>query len=90
MGLINNKIVDTPIKTNYKLNVSDEKLLSDVISYPQLIRNLFTLLTITRLDIFCVFHVVGQFIATPHSSHYIVIFCIFCYIKGTIFVDFLF
>jgi hypothetical protein len=42
-------------------------------------------LTVTRLDITHVVHLVSQFLAASHSTHYVAVIHILRYIKGTMF-----
>uniref|UniRef100_A0A2N9EYM6 Reverse transcriptase Ty1/copia-type domain-containing protein n=1 Tax=Fagus sylvatica TaxID=28930 RepID=A0A2N9EYM6_FAGSY len=44
-------------------------------------------LIVTRLDIAHAVHLVGKFLATPHSTHYAAVIHILCYIKDTMFHD---
>lgn len=42
-------------------------------------------LTVTQPDIAYVFHFVSQFMSAPQSTHYVVVFRILRYVKGTLF-----
>ena len=42
-------------------------------------------LTINRLDIAYVFHVVSQFVTSPTTVHWVVVLCISRYLRGTVF-----
>ena len=83
-SITDSKIVDTPIEYNCRLNSHDGESLSDVTLYRQLVGSLIYL-TVTRLNISYVVHVVSQFMATPRSPHYAVVLRILQYLKGTIF-----
>ena len=83
-SITDNKIVDTPIEYNCRLNSHDDESLSDATLYIQLVGSLIYL-TITRLDISYAVHVVIQFMAAPRSPHYVVVLKILRYLKGTIF-----
>ena len=61
-SITDSKIVDTPIEYNCLLNSHDGESLSDATLYRQLVGTLIYL-TITRLDISYVVHVVSQFMA---------------------------
>ncbi|XP_024963814.1 uncharacterized protein LOC112504076 [Cynara cardunculus var. scolymus] len=58
--------------------------LRDPTLYCQLVGYL-VYLTVTRPDIAYVVHIVSQFMVAPCSDHYAAIFCIFRYLKGTMF-----
>ena len=67
-SITNSKIVDTTFENNNHLNTQGEPFL-DATLYRQLIEGL-VYLTITRLDISYVVHIVRQFMVAPWSSHY--------------------
>ena len=57
--------------------------MSDYTLYCQLVGSL-VYLTITRPDIAYV-HIVSQFMFAPRTTHYVVVFCIIHYFKGSLF-----
>ena len=69
---------------NACLTFLDGTPLSDATLYRQLVGSL-VYLTVTRLDIAHAVHLVSQFLAAPHSTHYAAVIHIFRYIKGIIF-----
>ena len=83
-SITDNKIVDTPIEYNCRLNSHDGEPLSDATLYRQLVGSLIYL-TVTRLDISYAVHIVSQFMAAPRSPHYAAVLRILRYLKGTIF-----
>ena len=83
-GITDSKIVDTPIEYNNCLNTHDGELFPDATLYTQLVRSLVYLI-VTRQDISYVVHIVSQFIAAPRSLHYVAVFRILRYLKGTLF-----
>jgi hypothetical protein len=83
-GLTDTKVVSTPLEMNAHLTPLDGTPLSDATLYCQLVGNL-VYLTVTRPDITHVVHLVSQFLAAPHSTHYVVVIDILHYIKGTMF-----
>ena len=83
-SITDNKIVDTPIEYNCRLNSHDGESLSDVTLYRQLVGSLIYL-TVTRLDISYAVHVVSQFMAALRSPHYYAVLRILRYLKDTIF-----
>ena len=83
-SITDNKIVDTPIEYNCRLNSHDGESLFDAALYRKLVGSLIYL-TVTRLDISYAIHVVSQFMAVPRSPHYAVVLRILRYLKGTIF-----
>ena len=42
-------------------------------------------LTITRADIAHAVHIVSQFVAAPRTTHFAIVLCILCYVKGIMF-----
>uniref|UniRef100_A0A2N9HMZ1 Integrase catalytic domain-containing protein n=1 Tax=Fagus sylvatica TaxID=28930 RepID=A0A2N9HMZ1_FAGSY len=68
-GITDNKIVDTPIEYNNRLNTHDGEPLPDATLYRQLVGSL-VYLTVTRPDISYAVHIVSQFMAAPRSFHY--------------------
>ena len=83
-SIIDSKIVDTLVEYKCRLNSYDGELLSDATLYRRLVGSLIYL-TVTRPDISYAVHVVSQFMASPRSSHYVVVLRILRYLKGTIF-----
>ena len=83
-GLTDTKLVSTLLEMNTRLTPLDSTPLSDATLYHQLVGSL-VYLTVTRPDIPYVVHLVSQFLSTPHSTHYVAVIHILCYIKGTIF-----
>uniref|UniRef100_A0A2N9J6E8 Reverse transcriptase Ty1/copia-type domain-containing protein n=1 Tax=Fagus sylvatica TaxID=28930 RepID=A0A2N9J6E8_FAGSY len=67
--ITDNKIVDTPIEYNNRLNTHDGEPLPNATFYRQLVGSL-VYLTITRLDISYAVHIVSQFMAAPRFLHY--------------------
>uniref|UniRef100_A0A2N9GZL8 Integrase catalytic domain-containing protein n=1 Tax=Fagus sylvatica TaxID=28930 RepID=A0A2N9GZL8_FAGSY len=72
------------LEMNAHLTPLDDTLLSDDTFYHQLAGSL-VYLTVTRPDIAHAVHLVSQFLAAPHSTHYAVVIHILRYIKGTMF-----
>ena len=68
-GIIDNKIVSTPLEYNAKLTPLDDEPISDATRYRQLIGSLIYL-TITRPDISNVVGMVSKFMDAPRSIHY--------------------
>uniref|UniRef100_A0A2N9HLJ3 Integrase catalytic domain-containing protein n=1 Tax=Fagus sylvatica TaxID=28930 RepID=A0A2N9HLJ3_FAGSY len=83
-GIMDSKIVDTPIEYNNRLNTHDGEPLPDATLYRQLVGSL-VYLTVTRPDISYAVHIVSQFMAAPRSLHYAAVLRIFRYLKGTLF-----
>uniref|UniRef100_A0A2N9ELL4 Reverse transcriptase Ty1/copia-type domain-containing protein n=1 Tax=Fagus sylvatica TaxID=28930 RepID=A0A2N9ELL4_FAGSY len=83
-GITDNKIVDTPIEYNNRLNTHDREPLPDATLYKQLVVSL-VYLTVTRPDISYAIHIVSQFMAAPRSLHYAVVLQILRYLKDTLF-----
>lgn len=72
-----------PMEQNHQLLNSDESAtISDISLYRRLVGRLIYL-TISRPDIAYAVHVLAQFMATPKSSHFHVVFKLLKYIKGT-------
>ena len=69
---------------NAILTPLDGTPLNDATLYRQLVGNL-VYLTITRPDIAYAVHLVSQFLAAPHSTHYAAVLHILRYIKGIMF-----
>ena len=83
-GLTDTKVVSTPLEMNARLTPLDGTPLSDATLYHQLIDSL-VYLTVTRPDIAYTVHLVSQFLAAPHSTHYAAVIHILRYIKGIMF-----
>jgi hypothetical protein len=83
-GITDNKIVDTPIEYNNRLNTHDREPLPDATLYKQLVVSL-VYLTVTRPDISYAIHIVSQFMAAPRSLHYAAVLRILRYLKDTLF-----
>ena len=83
-SITNNKIFDTPIEYNRRLNSHDGESLYDATLYRHLVGSLIYL-TVTRPDISYAVHVVSQFMAALRSPHYVVVLRILRYLKDTIF-----
>jgi hypothetical protein len=83
-GLTDTKVVSTPLEMNARLTPLDGTPLSDATLYRQLVGSL-VYLTVTRPDIAHAVHLVSQFLAAPHSTHYAAVIHILRYIKGTMF-----
>ena len=71
-----------PLDLNARLTPFDGVPLEDPTLYRQLVSNLIYL-TVTRLDIAYVIHVVSQFMAAPRTIHFNVVLRILRYVKGT-------
>ena len=84
VGITDNKIVNTPIEYNNRLNTYDKEPLPDATLYRQLVESL-VYFTITRLDISYAVHIVSQFMAAPQSLHYAIVLRILRYLKDTLF-----
>jgi hypothetical protein len=83
-SLTDTKVVSTPLEMNTRFTPLDGTSLSGATLYRQLIGSL-VYLTMTRPDIAHAVHLVSQFLAAPHSTHYAAVLHILCYIKGTMF-----
>ena len=68
-GIIDNKIVSTPLEYNAKLTPLDDEPISDATRYHQLVGSLIYL-TVTRPDISHVVGMVSKFMDAPRSIHY--------------------
>ena len=71
---------------NARLTLLDGTPLSDATLYRQLVGSL-VILIVTRSDIAHVVHLVSQYLAAPHFTHYAAVLYILRYIKGTLFHD---
>ncbi|XP_028096480.1 uncharacterized protein LOC114296386 [Camellia sinensis] len=83
-GLTDCKTATTPVDPQTCLTPLEGSLLSDATKYHQLVGSL-VYLTVTRPAIAYDVHIVGQFMAAPHSPHYDALICILRYLKGTVF-----
>ena len=83
-SLTDTKVVFTPLEMNARLTPLDDTPLSDVTLYRQLVGSL-VYLTVTCPNIAHAVHLVSQFLAAPHSTHYAAVIHILRCIKSTIF-----
>uniref|UniRef100_A0A2N9ISW1 Reverse transcriptase Ty1/copia-type domain-containing protein n=1 Tax=Fagus sylvatica TaxID=28930 RepID=A0A2N9ISW1_FAGSY len=83
-GLTDTKVLTTPLEMNARLTPLDGTPLSDATLYRQLVGSL-VYLTVTHPDIAHAAHLVSQFLAALHSTHYAAMLHILRYIKGTMF-----
>ncbi|KAL7599270.1 hypothetical protein Lser_V15G24929 [Lactuca serriola] len=81
--------LDTPLEANARYSHTDGVPLLDLNLYLTVVGSL-VYLTVTRLDIDRVVHVVSQFVTTPTSVHWGAVLRIFRYIRGTHFQTLLF
>ena len=81
-GMLDCKLVDTPMDPNVKLVPGQGEPLRDPGRYRRLVGRL-NYLTITRLDISSPVSVVSQFLQSPCDSQWDVMIRILRYIKGT-------
>ena len=81
-GMLDSKLVDTPMVPNVKLVPGQGESLRDPRRYRRLVGKL-NYLTITRPDISFLVSVVSQFLQSPCYSHWDVVICILRYIKST-------
>ena len=82
-GMLDCKLVYTPMDLNVELVPGQGEPLRDLGRYRQLVGKL-NYLTITRPDISFPMSVVSQFLQSPCDSHWDVVICILRYIKGTL------
>ena len=82
--LTDNKTVDTLIEVNARYSSSDSLFLTDPTLYRTIVGSL-VYVTITRLDIAYVIHVVSQFVTFSTTVHWAVILYILRYLRGTVF-----
>lgn len=83
--LTNCKIKHTPLQSNFDLLLKMVLCLTMPLFIEQLIGSLIYL-TVTRPDISYAVHLASQFMASPHTTNYVVL-RIIQYIKGTMFYD---
>uniref|UniRef100_A0A2N9J0W0 CCHC-type domain-containing protein n=1 Tax=Fagus sylvatica TaxID=28930 RepID=A0A2N9J0W0_FAGSY len=83
-GLTDTKVVSTLLEMNARLTPLDGTPFSDATLYRQLVGSLVYLI-VTRPDIAHAVHLVSQFLAAPHSTHYAAVIHILRYIKCTMF-----
>ena len=81
-GMLDCKLVDTPIDPNVKLIPGQGEPIRDPGRYRRLVSKL-NYLTITRPDISLPVSVVSQFLQSPCDSHWDVVIRILRYIKST-------
>jgi len=86
VGLSDNKIASPPLEANANLALTDGSSLPDATLYRQLVGSLIYL-TVTRSNIAHVVHVVSQFLATPHITHYAIVLRILRYGRIRLFKD---
>uniref|UniRef100_A0A2N9EH43 Reverse transcriptase Ty1/copia-type domain-containing protein n=1 Tax=Fagus sylvatica TaxID=28930 RepID=A0A2N9EH43_FAGSY len=86
-GMTDTKVVSTSLEMNARLTPLDGTPLSDATLYRQLVGSL-VYLTVTRPVIAHAIHLVSQFLAVPHFTHYAAVIHILRYIKGTMFHGF--
>ncbi|XP_051129943.1 uncharacterized mitochondrial protein AtMg00810-like [Andrographis paniculata] len=82
-GLTDSQIASTPLEGNFRLALFDSTPLEDPSRYRQLVGSLIYL-TVTRLYIAHVVHVVAQFMTNPRPVHYVVVLHVFRYVNGTL------
>ena len=71
-GIIDNKIVSTPLEYNAKLTPLDDEPISDATRYHQLVGSLIYL-TVTHPNISHAVGMVSKFMDAPRSIHYAVV-----------------
>ncbi|XP_047340234.1 uncharacterized mitochondrial protein AtMg00810-like [Impatiens glandulifera] len=70
--LTDNKVVDTPIKTNVRYSITDGSPFPDPALYRTIVGRLVYLI-ITRPDIAHAIHIVSQFVTAPTIVHWSVV-----------------
>jgi hypothetical protein len=83
-GLMDDKVVDTPLEPNAKFSPSDGKPLPNVTLYRELVGRL-VYLTVTRPDIAHAVHVVSQYMSAPTTAHFAAVLRIIRYLNGNLF-----
>ena len=83
-GIIDNKIVSTPLEYNAKLTPLDDEPISNATRYHQLVGSLIYL-TVTRPDISHAVGMVSKFMDAPHSIHYAAVLRLLRYVKSTLY-----
>ncbi|XP_015953841.1 uncharacterized mitochondrial protein AtMg00810-like [Arachis duranensis] len=73
-----------PLELNIQFTPMDGTVLDNHTLYRQLVGDLIYL-TVTRPDIAYPVHVLSQLLSTHRTTHYAIVFCIFCYIKSSLF-----
>jgi len=76
------KLVDTPMKTNFKLSKDDDSKAIDLRQYMSMI-DILLYVTTSRPVVMQVVGHVAQFQETPKESHVLAVTRIFRYLKGT-------
>ncbi|KAG8388057.1 hypothetical protein BUALT_Bualt02G0085600 [Buddleja alternifolia] len=84
MIITDEKVADTPLELNAKLQPTDGIPLPDPTLYQQIVGCL-VYLTVTRPDIMYVVHIVSQFISAPRSIHWAAVVRILRYLRRTVF-----
>ena len=84
VGLTDCKIEHTPLEPNIRFTPQDGTLLDDATLYRKLVGSLIYL-TITRPYISYDVYLVSQFMASPRTTHYVVVLRIIRYINGSLF-----
>ena len=84
VGLSDSKIEHTPLEPNVRFTPQDGTLVNDATLYLHLVGSLIYL-TMTQTYISYNVHLVSQFMASPRTTHYAVVFRIIRCIKGTLF-----
>ena len=72
------------MESNAHFSAIDGIFLSDGTLYRQLVSSLIYL-TVTRLDIAYIVHIVSQFMPAPRTTHFTVVLRILHYVKRTVF-----
>lgn len=70
------------MEPNVKLDTEHGELLHDPVKYQRLVSKL-NYLTVTKPDIYFAVSVVSQFMSSPRTTHWDVVFRIMKYLKGT-------